>query len=317
MTQPTPTERIVLFPEPLRDRHSGGRKAAVLCLFAAVIAAGWFLARDQVVRWVGVGSELVSEATGGEKPAPVPASPVTSHAQTTPTRSAPTPPPVSQSPARVDSGVDAFAEDRFEAAATQLRRAVNGRGVDSLDENQRARALTFLGAAELMRGRRDSATSAFRRLLAVNPRRPPDPAVFAPTVVDLYDQLRSKQNGVARIATTPEGVALTIVALTPHRLSVGVGQNGRPTSFQLFDGVVSDSVVVTWDGFSPGGAPSRPGTYELVLVAFPADGGARRSVRFPVLVERETATGDIRARVPGSLPGPADRSSGDGRQLLP
>ena len=92
-------------------------------------------------------------------------------------------------------------------------------------------------------------------------------------------------------------MALTIVALSRHRLTVGVGQFGAPSRFPLFDGIVSDSVVVTWDGSAPDGLPARPGRYELVLVAFPAD-GTRRSVRFPVLLERESATGAVRAKVP-------------------
>src|SRR5690349_6550893 len=57
---PTPTERIVLFPEPLHHGHAGRRAAAVVCLSAAVGAAGWMLARDTVLRrWHQVGSGSV------------------------------------------------------------------------------------------------------------------------------------------------------------------------------------------------------------------------------------------------------------------
>ena len=216
----------------------------------------------------------------------------------------------------VDSGVDAYDEAVYDTSAMLLRRALKARGADSLDATQRVRALTFLGAAELQRGRRDSSAAAFRQLLVVNPRRPPDPDVFPPAVTDFYDSLKSMQKGVARIASTADGVALTIVALTPHEVSIGIGQNGGPTSFQLYRGVVRDSVVVTWNGLSPQGAALRPGSYEFVLVASPSDAASRRSVRFPILLERESVTGALHARAPAA-PAPTDRSGGDAGHLLP
>jgi hypothetical protein len=308
MTQ-TPTERVVLFPSPLRDGRRGRRIIALLCLCGSAGALGWFFFRDPIVdRLSAAGIAIPAGKTVLGTPPP----------DTTPRKDsqiAPSPRAVSTA-AVADSGVLAFEDADYTGAAALLRRALRVKAGDSLDANSRVRALTFLGAAELMRGRRDSATTTFRQLLTLNPSRPPDPTIFPANVLAFYHGLRSQQQGVARIASTTSGVALTIVALRPHELSVGVGQNGRPTTFQLFRGVVSDSVVVKWNGLTPTGEELKPGTYELVLVAFPADGSSRRSVRFPVLVERESATGLLHARAPGA-PIPTDSSRGNAGQLLP
>ena len=304
MTQRTPTERIVLFPEPLRHHARGRRIVATVSLMVSLGAAGWLLLRDPLARrW--------SRAAVAAAPAPP------RDSQTVVPAMAPPASPGTRATLAVDIGVDAYADADFDSAAILLRRAVRARGADSLDGTQRVRALTFLAAAELQRGHRDSATSALRQLLIVNPRRPPDPTVFPPALVTAYDRLRARQHGVARIATTADGVALTVVALTPHRLSVGVGQGGGPTAFLLFEGTVRDSVVVKWDGTLPSGASERPGTYELVLVAMPPDGTQRRTMRFPVVVDRASDSGALRAHVPASLAAPANGSGRDTRQFLP
>jgi hypothetical protein len=311
---PTPTEQVVLFPQPLSNGHRGRRALALLCLGGSLGSLGWFFLREPIVKRLNPSG----------KPA-VAAKPVTAARPATAPPSTPSPDPElqPQPPARVattaaiaDSGVYAYDNSGYDSAAVLLRRALRVKGPDSLDATGRVRALTFLGAAELLRGRRDSATAAFRQLLTLSPTRPPDPAVFPVRVLEFYHGLRSQQQGVARVASTAAGVALTIVALKPHELSVGVGQNGRPTTFQLFRGVVSDSVVVLWNGLTPTGGEVKPGSYELVLVAFPSDGSSRRSVRFPVLVERLNATGLLHARAPGA-PMSADPSRGNAGQFLP
>ncbi|HEX7939020.1 MAG TPA: hypothetical protein VF483_08495 [Gemmatimonadaceae bacterium] len=333
---PTPTERIVLFPEPLHHGHAGRRAAAVVCLSAAVGAAGWMLARDTVLRrWRPVGtasaasavSAVVSRAAGSvassvandaaeritssvAKPSASVAKPSASSGDESRMPSfisAPRPPAPP-----VDAGVNAYADANYDSATVLLRGALKAMGTDSARKGQRVRALTFLGAAELERGHRDSATAAYRQLLTLDPREAPDSAVFGKPVLDFYQQLRSRQRGVARIATTSGGVALTIIALTPHRLSVGVGRAGASAAFQLFSGLVSDSLVVTWNGAIPGGGSEAPGAYDLVLVATPSDGSAPKTVRFPVLLERD-GSGTLHARVPASLPPPDDRLGGDTR----
>jgi len=323
---PTPTERIVLFPEPLHHGHPGRRAAAVLCLSAAVGAAGWMLARDTVLRrWhpVGTGSvvgTVVSSAASSV--ASTVANDAANRIANGIAKSGTSAGAASRLPSfiaapratsPVDAGVNAYADANYDSAAALLRVALKDLGTDSTKAGQRVRALTFLAAAEVERGHRDSATATFRQLLTLDPRKVPDSAVFGKPVLDFYQQLRSQQRGVARIATTPGGVALTIIALAPHRLSVGVGHAGAPAAFQLFSGLVSDSLVVTWNGAIPGGGMEAPGAYDLVLVATPEDGSARKTVRFPVLLERDAVNGSLHARVPASLPPPDDRLGGDTR----
>lgn len=339
---PTPTERIVLFPEPLRHSHLGRRAAAVVCLAGAVGAAGWTLARDTILQRWHQGSAAVAAITpsialapplahepatsGGASPVgAATTTPVTSNTATrtppasaAPRPSSPAPPPSSPAPAatppaspsttptQLEAGVHAFAAQEYDGAAALLRQSLRQMGTDSANTSQRVRALTFLGAAELKRGHNDSSIAAFRQLLTLSPRKAPDSLMFEPEVMALYHKLRSQQQGVARIATTPDGVALTIIALSPHRLRVGVGKNGKAADFQLFSGVVTDSVVVTWNGAMPGGASASPGAYEMVLDATPTN-GPRRSVRFPVLLERDGSTGALHARVPPTLQPPNDR----------
>src|SRR5712692_6522769 len=60
----------------------------------------------------------------------------------------------------------------------------------SVTQADRAHALSVLGAAELFRGRRDSATAAFRHLGQVAPRYRPDALTFPPPVLLLFDDVR-------------------------------------------------------------------------------------------------------------------------------
>ncbi len=61
----------------------------------------------------------------------------------------------------VANGVRHYRQLEYDSAATTLRRALVAAPGDSMSDVVRIRALTYLGAAELFRGRRDSASPRF------------------------------------------------------------------------------------------------------------------------------------------------------------
>jgi hypothetical protein len=196
----------------------------------------------------------------------------------------------------LSKGVFAYEDVWYDSASTLLRRALSVRGADSLDTPRRARALTYLAASEVYRGRRDSSVAIFRRLLQESPRRLPDTLVFPPPVTSVYMGVRASLHGVARIRSTPQGVDLIIVAFTAHRLGVGVRVHDGDPVRSLFDGSVSDSIVVSWDGKKDDGTMAPNGAYDFVLIAFGPKGEIAKAVRFPVVLDQKDATAPPRPR---------------------
>jgi len=100
----------------------------------------------------------------------------------------------------MNGAVRAYRDLEFDAAARMLRRVLTPPLAIGLDDAERARALTYLGAAEHYRGRQDSAIAVFRRLIALAPRHRPDTLIFPPEVTRLYDAVRSSAGVPPRIA---------------------------------------------------------------------------------------------------------------------
>jgi len=92
----------------------------------------------------------------------------------------------------MNGAVRAYRDLEFDAAARMLRRVLTPPLAIGLDDSGRARALTYLGAAEHYRGRQDSAIAVFRRLVALAPRHRPDTLIFPPEITRLYDAVRSR-----------------------------------------------------------------------------------------------------------------------------
>jgi len=94
-------------------------------------------------------------------------------------------------------GERAYRDLEFDVAATTLRRVLAPPLAAALDDSARARALTYLGAAEHYRGQPDSARAVFRRLIEFAPDAQPDTLVFPPEVTELYHAVRSSMTVVA------------------------------------------------------------------------------------------------------------------------
>ena len=90
------------------------------------------------------------------------------------------------------SALRAYRDLDFDAAARLLRRVLTPPLASALDDLTRARALTYLGAAEHYRARPESAIAVFRRLVVLAPRQRPDTLIFPPEITRLYDQVHAE-----------------------------------------------------------------------------------------------------------------------------
>ena len=91
----------------------------------------------------------------------------------------------------LSGAVRAYRDLEFDAAARMLRRVLTPPLASALDITERARALTYLAAAEHYRGRQDAAIAVFQQLVVLAPSQRPDTLIFPPEVTRLYDEVRS------------------------------------------------------------------------------------------------------------------------------
>ncbi|HZE93080.1 MAG TPA: hypothetical protein VEZ49_00115 [Gemmatimonadales bacterium] len=91
----------------------------------------------------------------------------------------------------MSAAVRAYRDLDFDAAAGLLRRVLTPPLANGIDITQRARALTYLAAAEHYRGRQDSAIAVFQRLVALAPGQRPDTLIFPPEITQLYDAVQT------------------------------------------------------------------------------------------------------------------------------
>ncbi len=126
--------------------------------------------------------------------------------------------------------VRAYQNLDFDVATSLLRRALTPPLVNRLDDAERARALTHLGAAEHYSLRRDSAVAVFRRLVMFAPRHRPDTLIFSPEITRLYDDVHRRTPSVAvgvpaDSVASDTGGAGTRMAQVPPRAEI----SGRDT----------------------------------------------------------------------------------------
>ncbi len=193
----------------------------------------------------------------------------------------------------VGRGVRAYENVELAAAATLLRRAL----AESLSTADEVRALTYLGATEVFAGsrRRDVAVSVFRRLLLVDPRQRPDPLVFPPQVLRVFEETRHSTKAVlvtipADTGFTPgvadEAFVAALYATSFHEIEVRVAREDGSLVRTLYAGSVGDSLQVRWDGLDMEGAQIASGRYVLSVAsrASPA-GRIVRLVQVPLHAE--------------------------------
>lgn len=161
----------------------------------------------------------------------------------------------SPSAAYLASGVKHYQQLEYDSASTSLRRSLAITGADTLSDGGRTRALTYLGAAELFRGKRDSSYAVFRRLVAHNPRARPDPLVFPPEITTIYDFAREATKVVrvelprdTTIRIGADRYRARLYASSFHQIIVSVEREDGFTVKTLYAGAISDTLQVFWTG---------------------------------------------------------------------
>jgi hypothetical protein len=212
-----------------------------------------------------------------------------------------------QTPAAlVDRAVQAYDDLDFGTSAGLIRRALVVTGQEGLTEQDRLRALSYLGAAELFRDNRDSGMSAFRQIVTLNPRYQIDEFVFPPEVTSIFALVRRDTKVVAVVAPAAARIRAgrgryvpQLFASSYHEILASVTQSdGRPVRV-LYSGLIGDSLEVVWDGLDSTGAAVRAGRYSLTVESTGRGGGIVRQVRVPL--EILTTFGDT-LPLPGPLP---------------
>ena len=199
-------------------------------------------------------------------------------------------------------GVRAYKSLEFDLAAWLLRRdlaKLTGAGAPIA---ARAEGLVYLGAAELFRGRRDSAVAVFRRLVMLDPRYRPSRLVFPPEVTSLFDGVRLQTKAVAvampgdtTIVPGPGAFGLWIIASSFQLVEVTLRYEDGAPFRPLYSGPIGDSLNVQWDGLDAAGALPSIKRVLLRVASRAPNGELAGIVQVPL---------DLRLTRPDTLPSP-------------
>lgn len=202
----------------------------------------------------------------------------------------------------LERGLQAYRDLDFSTAAALFRRALSPSLVQRLSVEDRVRTLTYLGAAELFRGNRDSAEAAFERVVVLDPRYLIDELVFPPEISTRFWAVRRRTPAVA-VVTPPtldllpgrDRFPLVLYASAPHEVAMELRSAGGGRVRPLYRGLVGDSLRVEWDGRDAEGAAVGTGQYLVVIESRGSSGVTLRYVNVPL---------DIAAQRPDTLPDP-------------
>lgn len=193
---------------------------------------------------------------------------------------------------RLAPAIAAYNDLDYAAAASQLRAAIALTGAQRLSDADRARALMYLGATEHFRGIRPSAVDAFRTLLILDPRFRPDQVIFPPEVVALFQETRIGVRAVAvviapssEIVVPTDRLPIRLYASSLHDIRVRVTTSLGAPERVLYEGVIGDSLVVSWDGRDAGGRVAAASRYLLRITSRNPNGANEREVQVPLEVE--------------------------------
>jgi hypothetical protein len=182
----------------------------------------------------------------------------------------------------LDSAISIYDAAQFDAASGMLHRALEDRGTDSLSSSRHAAALMYLGAIEMVANRRDSARADFRRAIVYDRRFRPDTLSFPRAVTSAYADVRNSLHGVALVRPSARGFDIIVLAVNPHRVTVDVRARDGSDAFSLYDGMVSDSLALSWDGRRPGKGAVNAGGYDVVVTVHGSNGAVLNVARLPM-----------------------------------
>jgi len=187
------------------------------------------------------------------------------------------------------AGLRAYKNLDFDVAAGLLRREVARLGASGARDTEVAKALVYLGAAELFGERRDSAAAAFRRLIILDPRYRPDPLIFPPEVTTLFDGVRQETKAV--LVAVPRDTTIVpgagsftawVVASSFHAVEVTLRYDDGGPFRRLYGGPIVDSLNVEWDGLDPAGQPPAVDKLLLRVASHASSGQLVRIVQLPL-----------------------------------
>ena len=216
----------------------------------------------------------------------------------------------------LDKGIHAYSVREYDGGAWLLRRAlaVDGSTASPLAPADVARALMYLTAIEVARNQRDSALSAARRLIVIDPKFRPDDNTFTPQVIALVQEARRSSPSVSiRAPGDTEirpGSDVFVVRLgsatAPEVTAAVTTADGRMVQ-KLYTGTIRDSVDLRWNGLDASGNAPAAGRYSIVVTPSSRDrsaGGVRGSwtLRLPLELARPAIdTTPLPAAPPDSL----------------
>ena len=157
-------------------------------------------------------------------------------------------------------GIRAYQDLDFGRAAATLRRDLARLSAVGAPAADQVGGLIYLGAADLFRGRRDSAVAVFKRLVRLDPRYAPDRLLFPPEVTSVFDSVRALTKTVALVVPPDTQVApgagnFSALVLASSFQTVDVTlryEDGAPFR-SLYAGPIGDSLHVLWDGLDAAG----------------------------------------------------------------
>lgn len=156
-------------------------------------------------------------------------------------------------------GMRAYRRLDFGLAAGLLRRDL-ARLAASTPTAQRAAGLLYLGAADLYRGRADSAVVVFQRLIMLDPRFRPDRLVFPPEVTSVFDSVRARTKAVAigvaadtEVAPGAGNFGAWLFASSFQTVEVTLRYEDGAPFRSLYAGPIGDSLRIQWDGLDAAG----------------------------------------------------------------
>lgn len=181
----------------------------------------------------------------------------------------------------------------YDDAATRLRAALAATGAARLSDADRTRALMYLAASELFRGRRDVATESIRTLLLADPRYRPDDLIFPPEVTALFQEARLGVRAVSvvvppvsEIQSTAERFPVRVYASSLHDIRAQITDAFGSPERTLHEGAVGDSLQLLWNGRDGIGRLREPGRYLLRVTSRSPAGRDEREVEIPLDIER-------------------------------
>ena len=187
--------------------------------------------------------------------------------------------------------VRAYQDLDLDIAAGLIRRAIAFEGPAALARSERATAFMYLTTVELLRSRPDSARSAARRLVLVDPRYRPDALTFPPQAIALFTGVRRATPAVtARAAADTqfrpggEALAVRLYASAYHAIRARVTREDGRGLRALYVGPIGDSLDLRWDGLDSAGTAVPRGRYALTVVSTDSVGHVVRELRLPLEV---------------------------------